>query len=415
MKFASVWSAFASLAMLSACAASQQGALDSPTWTTLFDGATLEGWTQVNGKAPYEVRDGVIRGTNVLDTPNSFLATTESYGDFILEFESRSQGAANTGVQFRTDLAPGTWSGVVGYQLDIDPTDRRWTGGIYHEGVHVWRHTMARNEACQLANQHGAWNSYRIEAVGNVIATWVNGVACAHMAGDHHDRGMVALQVHSIGQEDSYLGSFTEWRNLRLLSSPSPDALWMDRRNPMVEGWLMGELSDAEIAAGWQQLPGDAQSESLELPQGGFELVFDIQLSEAADANLYYALSIGRTLCRASYQVFDDAAISDARADIQTMGSLTGQIAAQNLSEPGRPKRYNAEGKWNRVRLLSDGVRVQHWLNGVKTVDYGFCDPAFASAAVRLDGPETEPSTFDLAIAQGEVRLRDAKYRSIAP
>lgn len=408
------YSVLASMLVLSACAVTPV-APESPEWVELFDGATLDGWTQVNGKAPYEVRDGVIHGINVLDTPNSFLATDATYADFVLEFESRSEGDANSGVQFRTDLAPGTWSGVVGYQLDIDPSARRWTGGIYHEGVHVWRHTMVRNAACQNAYQHGAWNSYRIEAVGNVIATWVNGVACAHMAGDHHSDGMIALQVHSIGQEESYLGSFTAWRNLRLLENPAEDVLWLARRNPTVEGWLQGGLSAAEQMAGWERLSVDTPSATLELPQGGFELVFDVQLGEAAEAHLDYTLSIGRTLCRASYQILDDAALADARADTETMGSLTGQIAAQNLSEPDRAKRFNTDGKWNRVRVLSDGARVQHWLNGVTVVDYEFCDPALASAAVRLDGPDTVPSSFDLEITQGDISVRDIKYRALQP
>ena len=48
-------------------------------WTQLFDDQSLTGWSQVNGDAPYEVVDGVIRGTNVLDSPNSFrIASTTS-------------------------------------------------------------------------------------------------------------------------------------------------------------------------------------------------------------------------------------------------------------------------------------------------------------------------------------------------
>ena len=415
MKIEFGWCGLTSLLLLSACAVSDAVAPAAPEWTDLFDGATLEGWEQVNGKAPYDVRDGVIRGTNVLDTPNSFLATTATYADFVLEFESRSEGDANSGVQFRTDLAPGTWSGVVGYQLDIDPSARRWTGGIYHEGVHVWRHTMARNKACQNAYKHGEWNRYRIEAVGNVMATWVNGVACAHMAGAHHSNGMIALQVHSIGQEESYLGSFTEWRNLRVLENPSSDALWSAQRSAQVEGWLVGALSSVEREAGWETMRVDAQSETIELPQGGFELVFDVQLSEAAEAQLGYDLSIGRTRCAAKYQIVDDAALAGSRAETESMGSLTGAMAAKNLSEPDRSKRFNSDGKWNRVRLRSDGARIEHWLNGVKVVDYAFCDPELGRPRIRLDGPDTVASKFDLEVAQGTVNVRDLKYLALDP
>jgi hypothetical protein len=57
------------------------------TWTNLFDGKTLKGWKQLNGQAKYEVKNGMIVGTTVANTPNSFLVTEKDYGDFILELD----------------------------------------------------------------------------------------------------------------------------------------------------------------------------------------------------------------------------------------------------------------------------------------------------------------------------------------
>ena len=59
-------------------------------WTPLFDGKTLKGFKQLGGKALYEVKNGEIVGTTVKDTPNSFLATEQDYGDFILELDRKS-------------------------------------------------------------------------------------------------------------------------------------------------------------------------------------------------------------------------------------------------------------------------------------------------------------------------------------
>ena len=44
-------------------------------WINLFNGKDLKGWKQLNGKANYEVKNGEIIGTTVLNEPNSFLAT----------------------------------------------------------------------------------------------------------------------------------------------------------------------------------------------------------------------------------------------------------------------------------------------------------------------------------------------------
>ena len=38
------------------------------SWYRLFDGKTLTGWYVIGGNATYEVRDGTIVGTSVLNT-----------------------------------------------------------------------------------------------------------------------------------------------------------------------------------------------------------------------------------------------------------------------------------------------------------------------------------------------------------
>ena len=56
-------------------------------WEMLFNGKDFTGFTQLNGKADYSVIDGMMVGTTKLNTPNSFMATEKTYGDFILEVE----------------------------------------------------------------------------------------------------------------------------------------------------------------------------------------------------------------------------------------------------------------------------------------------------------------------------------------
>ena len=407
--------ALSALILLAGCSHSRPETAPTPDWIELFDGESLTGWTQVNGKAPYTIVGGALHGINVLDTPNSFLASDQSYSNFILEFDSRSIGEANSGVQFRTDLAPGTWSGVVGYQLDIDPTERRWTGGIYHEGVHLWRHSMARNTDCQAAYNHGEWNAYRIEAVGNTIATWVNDVACAHMVSDAHESGFIALQIHSIGQEESFLGSFTEWRNLRLLDAPAPADLWLDRRSALVEGWLTGQISEVEAQKGWHTLAFENDTATLSAPDGAFEAVVDVQLSDGAEARLLYTLMDTAQTCIGAYKVLDDAMLADARPESEHMGSLAGKRAAKNLSEPGRPKRVYADQRPNRIRLIARPERVEHWLNGVKLVDYPRCAADLTVPATPSAEARPKPDTrLVLETESGQVEILSAQFRPLS-
>ena len=53
-------------------------------WIDLFDGKSLDGWTQRNGTATYRVEEGTIIGKTTEGSPNSFLCTDKQYGDFRL-------------------------------------------------------------------------------------------------------------------------------------------------------------------------------------------------------------------------------------------------------------------------------------------------------------------------------------------
>ena len=79
---------------------------DATPWVYLFDGKTLNGWTQKGGEAKYMVRDGAIVGSTVHDTPNSFMTSNQVYGDFILELEFKVDSTMNSGIQVRSNSFP---------------------------------------------------------------------------------------------------------------------------------------------------------------------------------------------------------------------------------------------------------------------------------------------------------------------
>src|SRR5687768_8851573 len=121
-------------------------AIAEEKWTSLFDGNTLDGWTQHGGKAKYTVEEGCIVGRSVPNTANSFLCTNKEYGDFILEVEFKVDPKLNSGVQIRSQVfdeareieVEGKTKKVPadrvhGYQVEIDPSDRAFSGGIYDE------------------------------------------------------------------------------------------------------------------------------------------------------------------------------------------------------------------------------------------------------------------------------------------
>lgn len=152
----------------------QEPLLKEP-WRPLFDGQTLHGWTVKGGTAIYEVRNDQIVGTTVANTPNSFLTTNEHFSDFILELEYKVDPDINSGIQIRSNSFPFYQDGRVhGYQVEIDPSERAWSGGIYEEGSRGWLHPIIGDKKASSAFKQNDWNHYRIEAIGDTIRTWVN-------------------------------------------------------------------------------------------------------------------------------------------------------------------------------------------------------------------------------------------------
>ncbi|HET6560131.1 MAG TPA: DUF1080 domain-containing protein, partial [Prolixibacteraceae bacterium] len=184
-------------------------------WQSLFNGKDLSGWHQLNGKAKYHVENGEIVGTTVANTPNSFLSTDKDYGDFILEVDLLVANDMNSGIQFRSISKPEVMDGrVQGYQCEVDPSTRAWSGGIYDEARRGWLYTNELNPAAKSAFKLGQWNRYRIECIGNSIRTWLNDVPVAYVLDDMTPSGLIALQVHSIG-ENEQAGRQIRWKNIR--------------------------------------------------------------------------------------------------------------------------------------------------------------------------------------------------------
>ncbi len=223
-------------------------------WQNLLTGNNLDGWEVLGGDAEYSVEDGVIIGEAVPNTPNSFLTTREHYGDFILEYEVYLDSQLNSGVQIRSNSNASYRNGRVhGYQVEIDPSARAWTGGIYDEARRGWLYPLSRNEKARSAFHLAEWNHFRVEAIGNTINTWINGVHTSRLVDDMTDSGFIGLQVHSINDE-ALEGVHVKWRNLRILT----DDLEANQKpkDPQVDevSYLENELSEWEKRHGWRLL-----------------------------------------------------------------------------------------------------------------------------------------------------------------
>ena len=381
---------------------------DDTSWVELFDGETLNGWTQKGGEAKYEVRDGAIVGITKHTTPNSFLTTDKMYDDFILELEYKVDPSMNSGIQIRSNSFPHYMDGRVhGYQVEIDPSERAWSGGIYDEARRGWLNPMDGNPEAQKAFKQNEWNHYRIEAIGDTIKTWINGVPAAHLIDDKTSSGFIALQVHSIGK-DQQEGTEIMWRNIKILtdslqkySKESPiepivtknqltideqktgwKLLWDGKTN---EGWRGARLDDfpnkgwviengelTVLSTGGEESAAGGDIVTVDT-YGDFELKVDFKLTEGANSGIKYYVDTDLNKGPGSsigleYQILDDERHPDAKLGnhegSRTLASLYDLIQA----DPNKP--VNPIGEWNSAYILSKDNHVEHWLNGMKVLEY---------------------------------------------
>ena len=183
-------------------------------WVMLSGGRDLAGWEQLNGTAKYEARDGMIVGTSVAGSPNSFLCTKQKYGDFELEFEVKCDKALNSGVQIRSESSPDYQNGRVhGYQVEISVGG--FSGGIYDEARRAkFLNADKPTDEIRALLKENAWNKYRVVCQGDRIQTWVNGREVTDLRDDMTRTGFIGLQVHGVGARTEPLT--VAWRNIRL-------------------------------------------------------------------------------------------------------------------------------------------------------------------------------------------------------
>jgi len=173
---------------------------------------------------------------------------------------------------------------------------------------------------------------------------------------------------------------------------PEPNTLTKKEQN---EGWKLlldgkttngwrGAYLDSFPAKGWELRDGMLvvrESGGREAAFGGdivtvdeygsFELKLDFKLTEGANSGIKYFVTEQQPKAPGSaigleYQLLDDSKHPDAKKGIngnRTLASLYDLIPAAN-------KKVNPIGEWNHARILVKGKHVEHWLNGVKVLDY---------------------------------------------
>jgi len=328
-------------------------------FTPLWNGRDLSGWRKTGGEATYRVEDGAIVG-EVGPGANTFLRTEKTYGDFILKLEAKLDVPGNSGIQVRSHQKDGTGR-VFGYQCEIDPSARAWTGGIYDEGRRGWLYSLADDEAARKAFKVDGWNEFVIRAVGPSLQTWVNGVPCADLIDTMDMEGFIALQVHS-GKQGRI-----RWRSIRLkdLGRSEWKPLWDGKS---LAGWDKIGGGDWKIEEG--VLHGTAASTE---PRHG-HLITKEQYDNFAVRLKYFARKGNSGLYFRTEPKNDAVGVAGFQAEIDPEKDAGGLYETSGRGWVSQPKpedvkKWYRPNAWNEMSVVALGNRIVVHVNGIKTAE----------------------------------------------
>ena len=397
------------MAFVGICASCSSGAGSNQD---LFDGKSLDGWKKVAGDATFTVEDGQLVGQTVRNTGNTFLITEKEYGDFILELDAKIEGEHNNaGIQTRSHINMEENDGkgrVFGRQIEIDPSERNWTGGVYDEARRSWLYPLELNPSAQSAFKKGEFNHFRIECIGNETKTWVNDIPVSYVIDTVDEKGFIGLQVHAIGDQGEE-GQKVYYKNIKIQTEnlqPKEFAagVYVVNLNPNTlstyeeqngykllydgksnDGWVEA-YQDSFPKSGWEYANGMLRLDHQGTAEGSrtgdiitkeqfsaFDLSFECKLTEGANSGLKYFVTLDEGHkdwpIGLEYQVLDDERHPDAklgRDGNRKLGSLYDLIPAQKQDRFIRPI-----GEWNNGRIVvTPDNHVEHYLNGVKVLSY---------------------------------------------
>src|SRR5688572_14672557 len=216
------------------------------------------------------------------------------------------------------------------------------------------------------------------------LRSWLAPIAIAVALGGC-ERGAAAQRPNELTAEERAAGwrllfdgtSLAGWRGLGYDSVPTAHWRVVDGAIVKTPSAKVRRQADGQPAAGGDLMSVDSFRD--------FELAFQWRVTPGANSGVKYNVSEELSLAHAAnhaalgfeYQVLDDELHPDNKIATHLAGGLY-DIIAPNLA-----KRLRPVGEWNTARIVLRGNHGEHWLNGVKVVEFDLGTPRLDSLLIR--------------------------------
>lgn len=384
-----VWSLAALCLALLATASCSEGKQNRLTpeetadgWKLLFDGETLNGWRDYNGKsltAPWHVVDGCIQAKGGGSDENGYIVTDKQYENFILSWDFKLSKGGNSGMLYHVVERPQYKVPYITgpeYQL-LDDVN-------FPDPIEDWQ-KMGVDYAMHLpdlskmkVNPAGQWNTAKIVFDNGHVEHWMNGQKILEFEAWTDDwfvkkhsgkwanapeyglaqRGVICLQDHG------YPASF---RNVKIKELPrkTKEATLFNGKD--LHGW---EAYGTEL---WYVKDGLLYCESGPDKKYGYlatrEYYDDYDLSVE-----FKQESHGNSGVFIRSFIEEGVKVNGWQVEVAPKNHDTGGIYESYgrgwlVQIPDEKENILKEGDWNTLRIKVQGDQVTTWLNGEQMVD----------------------------------------------
>ena len=204
--------------------------------------------------------------------------------------------------------------------------------------------------------------------------------------------------------------------------SPQPSADNTLSADEKAQGWKL--LFDGQTTAGWRNFKSSeigpawkVENGTLTLEAGGdekggdiitdqpyenFELSLEWKIEENGNSGIIYHVLEEEQYDRVWHtgpemQILDDKGHPDGKIEKHQAGDLYDLIECEVVT-------VNPPNEWNKIRVISNNGRVEHWQNGRKVVEYNMDDPSWKTL---IEGSKFKEMPGFGTSKKGHISLQD--------
>lgn len=356
-----------------------------------FANGSLDDWYIVGPQIEFKIEDGVLIGQGK-ERRNSFLTSKKVYGDFIFTVEVKVI-RGNSGIQIRSHDVDNR---LIGYQIETDPSERAWSGGIYDEGRRGW--LQPPEEDARDAFKLGEWNKYEITCIGPRIKAKVNGKVTADFLDFMDLSGHIGFQIHSGDCK-------VMWRNAYILDLDAVLKTETAEVMPLFDGKTL-EGMDPVGGGSWTVEDGVIVGRQAATDQST-GLMWIKQPYDEFALKLKFKIDKGNSgfFFRSQQVPNNNTGIRGIQVEVDLKQDCGGLYESGGRGWLKELKEHHSKGgEWNELMMCTCGNQVMVWLNNKLIVD---CDTSPRMKKKELDG-YTNNFAFQLhKLQEVEVRFKD--------